>query len=753
MTASPMAVSLQSILRSSSPSPLASSSTPSSSRSPARRVGTISTVRPSSGSAPGWGDTLSAAFGYSTQRTSPARGASTPSSNKGKTRAGIPSWYNHENTEEGERTDGVRRGSAASEEACGAEADDKESDEDGQDALEELAETTLWQAGTDHSDPPGPLLVIACSRIPAPTEISHPDLLAKLRLRLEAFASSGPYSIVLLVNPTPHAPATAHLVSTYLSLTRMARKNVRRIYVVGGGWWTRVILTVFSTTLLSTKTAKKRKIVQCGSLSSLAAELGAEPFVQIEFPLEVYSANAVSDSDIKLPLTSPPLPRSFGVPLEELTGKDGDRLPPIVRDCVEVLLSQGPESVGVFRRSPSAAHVKLLEGAYDRGHPVSLSYMPDAPYLAASLFKLFLRSLPAPIFPPSLYPIAKACPLAGVLALPYIRSRILPTLPPPALLLLQQLCAVLSAVTAKAETNLMTSENLVICLVPGLIGGMGATKEEVEMCRVPGMNTGSMKGNRTVNETGSNTLGGVLRVMIDHYSFLFDPSTLSSLAPALRLPLVGDEIDLTPPASALSLSFHATSSRGSFSSSRSPSLHSAPRSPILSIPEDGDPTDGDVPPSLALFPSSPPQSRSSAQAAALSPRRPSTSSVASSSKKPSGETMERSTSLSSLSSNGSFASAASTSFSAATSLTSRTGTLRLKKVGGRSGGAGFLVDAFGSPASPVGGAGGNESGAESVGVGRSGTVRKAKSRGVVTVQGVEGVFVRGATKEGGEEDK
>jgi hypothetical protein len=104
-----------------------------------------------------------------------------------------------------------------------------------------------------------------------------------------------------------------------------------------------VILTVFSSTLLSAKTAKKRKIVQASNLSALAAELGGEAFIQIEFPLEVYtyvspslppafpvssihsltlisvsSANATTDASIKLPPSNPPLQKTFDVPLEEV---------------------------------------------------------------------------------------------------------------------------------------------------------------------------------------------------------------------------------------------------------------------------------------------------------------------------------------------------------------------------------------------------------------------------------------------------
>ncbi|GAA5974664.1 hypothetical protein JCM11641_007047 [Rhodosporidiobolus odoratus] len=647
--------------------------------------------------------------------TSSKPGAS--AGNKGKARARLPIWADDpaEDLSNFEGEDGERRLKGESGRTDGHE---KEEENGNRDELEELAESILWQAGTDGEDPAGPLLVIACSRIPSPTAVSHPDLLARLRVRLEAFASSGPYSVVLLVNPTPHAPTTPNLVSTYLSLTRTARKNVRRIWVVGVGWWTKVIITLFSTTLLSANSA--RKLVQASSLNSLADKMGARQFVQIDFPLEVYSLGP----EIKLPSSDPPLPRVFGTPLEELTGPDGDRLPALVRNCFEVLLSQGPDSTGIFRRSPSAANVRILKGAYDRGHPVSLASLPYAPYLAASLFKSFLRSLPSPMFSPSSFPLARGCPLADEVALPYIRSRLFPALSSPALLLLQQLCAVLAVISANAKTNLMTSENLVICLCPALIGGIGVSKQEVEMCRVPGMDMGSMRGMRKVNESGRNTLGGVLRVMIDNYVELFDPSALSSLSPTLSLPLVGNEIDLVPTVRALSLP--SSPRRSPSSSSRSASVHSNPRSPILSIPED-DSLEPFPPPSSSR---SPPQSPSAFQTTGRSSHRGSRASSLNG--KGNGESMERSLSISPLSSSASFATAISATSSASSSK--RSGTLRLQKAQN-----GLLLESFAS---------GSGSGAgEILCVGKSATLKKGKSRGIVTVQGVQGVFVQEGARE------
>lgn len=226
-------------------------------------------------------------------------------------------------------------------------------------------------------------------------------------------------------------------------------------------------------------------------------------------------------------------------------GANGVRLPPVVRDCVEVIFSQGslslapfprtapcthersravagPESVGVFRRSPSAAHVAHLRSAYARGHPVALAALPDAPYLAASLLKLFLRELPTPVLPRGeVWDVARACPLDDDrAAVQHVRGALLPLLGAPARALLQHVLAVASAVAARAEVNLMTAGNLVVCLCPALCGALGdvPTMEELEMCRVPGLETlGTIKGlgGETATAVGGNTLGGVLRVMIE----------------------------------------------------------------------------------------------------------------------------------------------------------------------------------------------------------------------------------------------
>lgn len=64
----------------------------------------------------------------------------------------------------------------------------------------------------------------------------------------------------------------------------------------------------------------------------------------------------------------------------------------------------------------------------------------------------------------------------------------------------------------------MTSSNLVVCLCPALIGGLGdvPTMEEIEMCGLPcAGGAATVKGAAGTASGRGNTVGGVLKVMIE----------------------------------------------------------------------------------------------------------------------------------------------------------------------------------------------------------------------------------------------
>ncbi len=74
------------------------------------------------------------------------------------------------------------------------------------------------------------------------------------------------------------------------------------------------------------------------------------------------------------------------------------------------------------------------------GNVVSLETFGD-PHIAAVLLKKYLRDLPEPIFPETLYPTIRRCPIpssdpADMTAISFVRETLLPELPPCAYILL-----------------------------------------------------------------------------------------------------------------------------------------------------------------------------------------------------------------------------------------------------------------------------------------------------------------------------
>ncbi|SCZ89939.1 BZ3500_MvSof-1268-A1-R1_Chr1-3g01676 [Microbotryum saponariae] len=528
--------------RSRSRSPARSTSTHATTSTRASWFSTISSTWTQATSTLAW--TASSTLGSST--TAPIRSTSTAATAASNAqRAALPQEWKNLSDHAG-LSQGDRKARAMAELATSGGGSSYQAEDD------PLLETLLYRvtcrtsgSGSTGSGAKTPLLVLAACYLPSATSPGYDTILEALTNRLEAYARNGPYSLILLASPVPNPPPTARLISLFLNLSRETRKNVLKVWVVGGGWPLRALLALFTSRLLSGKAKATRKMVHCATLGALSKEVGSAIFLGVEFPPEVYAANARHESHgdlaASLDRTSS---KQFGVPLSEASDKEP---PSCVVDCFEVLRTQGryawykarerglifssvrfivgSESTGIFRKSPSAMMVAILQAAYDRGHTLTLPTYPDAPHLAASLLKLYLCSLPTPIFPFSLESTIISCPLPRSEAEVYLRTNMLPSLPAPERNLLGQLVDILRAIEANKAHNKMYAYNLVVCLTPTLWTGIDATgsktqsrgatavtastAEEIKsmlgMCSVPD-GKGGAEG---------NTVAGVLKVMIE----------------------------------------------------------------------------------------------------------------------------------------------------------------------------------------------------------------------------------------------
>jgi Rho GTPase-activating protein 1 len=127
------------------------------------------------------------------------------------------------------------------------------------------------------------------------------------------------------------------------------------------------------------------------------------------------------------------------------------------------------------------------------------------------LIKKYLRDLPEPIFPESLYPAIRRCPMPSddpgdVAAVTYVRESLLPLLPHCAYILLSYVLHLMHEVCIRAGTNKMDAKNLTIVLGPNLVKSASPLRD-VQMCAV---------------SSKEPTLGTVLRLCIQRYYECFE---------------------------------------------------------------------------------------------------------------------------------------------------------------------------------------------------------------------------------------
>jgi hypothetical protein len=238
---------------------------------------------------------------------------------------------------------------------------------------------------------------------------------------------------------------------------------------------------------LSPKFAKK--LVNVNTLSQLA---GLVPYRQLNIPDQVLMHNTKLEPMVTVP-DKPPSSgqaRVFGLPLSQLMGTRGENgIPIVILAAVAFISKQGMETEGVFRRSPSSGQLKEVKRAFDDGVVPDFTKFDAPVHLAAVILKLFLRELPMPLIPVSIYPqLTEQFSTASFVATPKVLSHFLEALPANNLLVLMYVLNFLFELTddpIRVSKHKMTPANLGIVLSPNLIR-CGDPVSEMEVARCTG---------------------------------------------------------------------------------------------------------------------------------------------------------------------------------------------------------------------------------------------------------------------------
>lgn len=84
-----------------------------------------------------------------------------------------------------------------------------------------------------------PLLCFCPSYIPSTAKTDAAQTLARISQRFDLLVQQD-YAAVLFASPSSNAFSTAALVKAYFGLSRNAKKNVKRLYIVHPSFWSKM---------------------------------------------------------------------------------------------------------------------------------------------------------------------------------------------------------------------------------------------------------------------------------------------------------------------------------------------------------------------------------------------------------------------------------------------------------------------------------------------------------------------------------
>ncbi|KAJ3075587.1 hypothetical protein HDU98_007569 [Podochytrium sp. JEL0797] len=149
------------------------------------------------------------------------------------------------------------------------------------------------------------------------------------------------------------------------------------------------------------------------------------------------------------------------------------RIPIIAHECISYLKLHGLKSNGLFRVNGSERRMAQLAIQFDAGPKYGLGFNFEGytVYDVADFLKKYVRGLPEPLLASDLYLYfikSLEIPVDNGLRIKVFRW-LLMLLPPPHLVLMQQLLELLSMVVEHADVNQMTSNNLARIFSPNIL--------------------------------------------------------------------------------------------------------------------------------------------------------------------------------------------------------------------------------------------------------------------------------------------
>mmetsp|Transcript_1696 Transcript_1696/g.2366 ORF Transcript_1696/g.2366 Transcript_1696/m.2366 type:complete len:612 (+) Transcript_1696:42-1877(+) len=316
-----------------------------------------------------------------------------------------------------------------------------------------IPDNIIYRSGYDKCG--RPIVVVVASNLPAKN--INLDLLLLYVIDVADKIVEHEYTLVFCNTnmSASNRPNIAWLRKAYAIFNRKYKKNLKAMYIVHPGFWTKTIFKCFKP-FVSSKFWKK--------------------FQYIEDVYELYAF--IDRHQIDLPqaiLNYKPRKRPvFGMSIEQVLNVTHSReqVPFVVTETVQFLYDH-VKLEGLFRISGARKAIDALRAKYDNGESCVLSAEKKIdPHVVAGLLKLFFRESTEPVFPFELYDMFVATheALAKESLDGWIKNMgmLISQLPKSNRATLIFLFKLLSEVEKNSAVNKMSFENLAIVFGPTL---------------------------------------------------------------------------------------------------------------------------------------------------------------------------------------------------------------------------------------------------------------------------------------------
>ncbi|KAI4207197.1 MAG: hypothetical protein LQ346_000691 [Caloplaca aetnensis] len=357
-----------------------------------------------------------------------------------------------------------------------------------------------------------PLYILSATALPSARSTSYDNLLPYILARLPSnddLLAGLQYEIIFFAHPNEDKkklPGWQWLVHTYGLLSRVLRKRLKKLWVVGAERWIRVLVEGVMTVVGTVKGRRKVGFIrEVEGLEAVGVCVG-----EVCVPVAVWIAEQRKrrkrvDDD---PGEGRSSRRAFGVrkPLPWRAGEGTVRLPRVLRETTSFLLmDECVKTEGLFRVNAKAVMVEALREMYERGQQfviwkerntalcfpcwkegmgnVSVEELEDKEgfdvHAAAGLIKMWYGDLREPLFPQTCYQALEKFyggaevhlepeQLVGMLKEDAEWTILTPTARK---ILRMHLLPFLSRIINFGEWNRMTASSLAVCFAPALLKG------------------------------------------------------------------------------------------------------------------------------------------------------------------------------------------------------------------------------------------------------------------------------------------